>query len=157
MGAIGRTDALLYGAIALALVGGAIAIQRSLRPRLLELPTPPPGSALPAPAPPPIPGVPRMAEHLVGDPVPLETGARYLAAIVVSGPLSLLASTSKVADEARSLGFSAVAVTKTPPPNRPPLPDADYFVEGTFAEPRAAIARKHAGGRVTVVDAWRLG
>lgn len=150
---------LLIGSGALFALLGVSLMRRELRSKLLTLPTgtpenfPPPFPTAPLPALPPFQQGPvRLADN----PIALEAGRRYLVSVTVSGPLSFIATKSRVAAQAREQGFVDVAVSQSPPPGRPPLPPGDYYVEATYAGPPKAIARSQAGGRVQVTDAWRL-
>lgn len=150
---------LLIGSGAFFAVAGVSLVRRELRPKLLSLPAGTPENFPPPTASPPTrPTTPIVQGpvRLENNPIALEAGRRYLVAVTISGPLSIVATKSRVAAQARELGFVDVAVSETPPSGRPPLPKGDYYVEATYAGPPKAIARSQAGGRVQVADAWQL-
>ena len=140
------------GAVALYL---AHRVARSLEPQLLELRGSP--SQRERPEVPGTPSAPRVVlpARVLSDPLPLEPGARYVASIRLTGVASLLASESRVQAKAEDAGFTNVVVSSSPPA-APPLSPGDYYVTGTFRGAPAAFSRSQGGGRVSIVDGWRI-
>ena len=147
-------SAVVYGGIGLAaVVGVGYLIARTSKEGLAELRrTPPPRLPAPGDVLPPLLGRPAR----LGEPFGLVPGGRYVASITVSFPLSVAASASDVAKEARDIGFADAVVTK----NRvvsPPVAKGDYYVTGTFSRSPRSFPRSNAKGQVTVEDVWRIG
>lgn len=135
------------------LLGGAVAL--AVLERFTKATSPGTAERLHVPDdPPPTPAISQPPHQLPPGAVSVVPGARYLATVNVSFPLSILASASKVATQAQGQGFTNVAVTTSKPVGWPGA-SGDYYVTATYAGPPKFLDRSAAGGQVTVTDAWQ--
>lgn len=84
-----------------------------------------------------------------------EQRPRYVVAVSISFPASLLATTDKVVEHAQKMGISD-AVASRKPPRDLPMAKADFYVTGTFAGEASTIPRSYADGKVRIVDVARV-
>ncbi len=147
----GETANLLLG---LGIVGatGYLLVRHASRSALLELRSTVPSA--PSPLPPATP-TPPVTPSRLAEPFSLVPGARYVAAINVSFPLSAATSASDVAKEAHGLGFADATATRQRP-SSPAIAAGDYYITATYSGPPRVFPRSNARGLVTIQDAWRI-
>ena len=94
----------------------------------------------------------------IGNPGPLMQGAHYLAKVVTTGLVSLVANPARVQSKAIAAGFSSVNVYEAGQvpayfPNRTPAPSGTtYWLEGDYALP----SRQKVFPTTVGITAWYL-
>lgn len=141
----------LFATLLMGAGGYALAKLRAKPPgqaQRIYIPTVPDSPARPGQAP-VMPVGPRHLSTL--QPYP---GRFYRAVINVNGPLSWVASASKVQSRAQSEGFANVSVSKTKPGDWPGSITGDYYVTGIYQGAPKVFERSYGGGAVTIPDGW---